>query len=372
MANMERKRNLREYILNMETFFRGKKILITGHTGFKGSWLTQILLSWEAEIVGISLSPNTKPSLFEILGVEKKIKNYFVDIRDFEKVKKIFHEEKPEIVFHLAAQAIVRESYDDPLKTFSTNAIGTANVLQAIKEAGGVKSAVIITTDKVYENKEWVYPYRENDALGGYDPYSASKAAADIITSSYIQSFFNINDFENKHDTLVAIARAGNVIGGGDWAKYRLVPDIIRSIYEKNEAVEIRSPEAIRPWEHVLEPLSGYLMLAQGLFEGKKELSGAWNFGPNDESFMPVEKLTREAIKILGKGSMEIKPDLTKHEANILKLDINKSRAVLGWQPKLNFEKNLQFTFDWYKNYYEKLADSGEFTNKQIAEFFKA
>jgi CDP-glucose 4,6-dehydratase len=236
---------------------------------------------------------------------------------------------------------------------------------------GGVKSAVIITTDKVYENKEWVYPYRETDALGGYDPYSASKAAADIVANSYIKSFFNTEDFEKKHETLVAIARAGNVIGGGDWAKYRLVPDIVRAIYEKNEVVEIRSPEAIRPWEHVLEPLSGYLMLAKGLYEGKAELSGAWNFGPNDESFMPVEMLVKKAINILGKGTIDVRLDSSKHEANILKLDVNKAKAILGWQPKFNFEKNLQFTFDWYKNYYENLSNPSEFTNKQIEEFFK-
>ena len=370
---MERKRSLREYILNMETFFKDKKILITGHTGFKGSWLTRILLNWSAKIAGISLTPNTKPSLFEILGTESKIKNYFVDIRDFESTKKIFLDEKPEIVFHLAAQPIVRVSYDDPLKTFSTNAIGTANVLQAIKEAGGVKSAVIITTDKVYENKEWIYPYRENDALGGYDPYSASKAAADIIANSYIQSFFNVADFQKKHDTLVAITRAGNVIGGGDWALYRLVPDIVRSIYEKDESVEIRSPHAIRPWEHVLEPLSGYLMLAQGLFEGKKELSGAWNFGPDSESFMTVKELVTGAVEFLGKGSVEIRPDVDsqKHEAGLLTLDTSKSKTYLDWKPRLKFHENLEFTFSWYKNYYEKLTDPAEFTNKQIEEFFK-
>jgi CDP-glucose 4,6-dehydratase len=356
---------------NMQDFFKGKKILITGHSGFKGSWLTQILLNWGAKVAGISLSPNTQPSLFEILGLEKRAKSYFSDVRNFEKIKDIFEIEKPDIVFHLAAQPIVRESYDDPLKTFTTNAIGTANVLQAIKETGGVKSAVIITTDKVYENKEWVYPYRENDALGGHDPYSASKAAADIMANSYIQSFFSPDEYKARHNTLVAITRAGNVIGGGDWAKYRLVPDIIRAIYEKNENIEIRSPKAIRPWEHVLEPLSGYLMLAKGLYEGKTEFSSAWNFGPDDESFVSVERLVREAIDLLGKGNVDIRPDSSKHEANILKLDINKSRTFLRWQPKFNFQKNLEFTFSWYKNYYEKMTDPVEFTNKQIEEFFK-
>lgn len=355
----------------MENFYSNKKILITGHTGFKGSWLTQILLNFKANVVGISLSPDTSPSLFEVLKIEDKIKNYFIDVRDFEAIKKVFFDEKPEIVFHLAAQAIVRDSYDDPLKTISTNVSGTANVLQAIKEVGGVKSIVIITTDKVYENKEWLYPYRENDALGGYDPYSASKAAADIIANCYIQSFFNPKDFKIKHNTLVAIVRAGNVIGGGDWAKYRLVPDIIRSVYEKKENVEIRSPEAIRPWEHVLEPLSGYLMLTKGLYEKQVNLSGAWNFGPNDESFMTVKKLVSEAIKILGRGKLVVKPDSSKHEANILKLDISKAKTLLGWQPTLDFQQNLEFTFNWYKNYYEKSGDIIKFTNQQIKTFFK-
>lgn len=355
----------------MNEFFKNKKILITGHSGFKGSWLTQVLLNWGADVVGISLPPNTHPSLFEILKIKKNIKNYFLDIRDSKKVSDVFKKEKPEIVFHLAAQAIVRDSYDDPLNTYTTNVIGTANILQAIKEAKFVKSVVVITTDKVYENKEWVYPYRENDALGGYDPYSASKASADIVANSYIQSFFNPIDFRRKHNTLVAITRAGNVIGGGDWARYRLVPDIIRSVFEKKEEIIIRSPEAIRPWEHVLEPLSGYLKLAEDLYKGKSDLSGAWNFGPEDESFVSVKEIVGEALKIIGRGEMIIKKDKSKHEANILKLDINKAKSILKWKPKLNFNENIEFTFQWYKNYYEKLSDSVEFTNKQVEDFFE-
>jgi len=355
----------------MDKFYKNKKIIITGHTGFKGAWLAQILLNFKSDVVGVSLVPENTPNLFEVLKIKKNIKNYFVDIRDYKKLKEVFLKEKPDIVFHLAAQAIVRDSYDDPLKTISTNVSGTANILQAIKEVGGIKSVVIITTDKVYENKEWLYPYRENDALGGYDPYSASKAAADIIANCYIQSFFNLKDFKIKHNTLVAIVRAGNVIGGGDWAKYRLVPDIIRSIYEKKENVEIRSPEAIRPWEHVLEPLSGYLMLAKGLYEKQVNLSGAWNFGPNDYSFMTVKKLVSEAIKILGKGKFVVKLDSSKHEANILKLDISKAKTLLGWQPTLDFQQSLELTFNWYKEYYKKSEDIIKFTNQQIKTFFK-
>lgn len=354
----------------MKDFYKGKKVLITGHSGFKGSWMTQILLNFGAQIVGVSLPSETSPSLFDALELKGKIKNYYCDIRDYKALSQIFDTEKPEIVFHLAAQAIVRSSYDDPLKTISTNVLGTANVLQAIKEVGGVKSAVIITTDKVYENKEWHHAYRENDPLGGYDPYSASKAAADIVTNSYIQSFFNTKDFEIKHNTLIAIARAGNVVGGGDWADYRLIPDIIRSIYEKKESIKSRNPQAIRPWEHVMEPLSGYLLLAKGLYEKRIDLSGAWNFGPNNESFRNVGNLIDEAIKILGTGTHETEADTSKHEAHILKLDINKADALLDWRPKLTFKENLELTFAWYKNYYEKSQDVVEFTDNQIKGFF--
>jgi len=355
----------------MKKFFKNKKILITGHSGFKGAWLSQILLNWEAEIVGISLRPNTKPNLFSILDLKNKTKNYFSDIRNFSKMKEIIEKERPEIVFHLAAQPIVRDSYDDPLKTHSTNVLGTANILQAIKETGCVKSAVIITTDKVYENKEWLYPYRENDALGGYDPYSASKAAADIVSTSYIQSFFNTKDYPKKNKTLIAIARAGNVIGGGDWGNYRLVPDIIRFVYEKNEPIIIRNPNSIRPWEHVLEPLSGYLLLAKGLYEGKKSLSGSWNFGPDDESFSSVKTLSKKSIEILERGSIRIKKDNSKHEATILKLDTSKAKSILKWKSTLNFQESLEFTFKWYRNYYNDSSNLIDFTNNQIEDFFK-
>lgn len=354
---------------NTKNFYKNKKILITGHTGFKGAWLTQILLNCESNITGISLPPGTSPSLFEILKVKNKVKNYFIDIRNFDKIKKVFFREKPEIVFHLAAQAIVMNSYDDPLKTHSTNIIGTANILQATKEIKTVKSAIIITTDKVYENKEWVYPYRENDPLGGYDPYSASKAAADIIAHSYIKSFFNIKDFNKKHNTLIAIARAGNVIGGGDWAKDRLIADIIRAIYEKNEKIIIRNSRSIRPWEHVMEPLLGYLLLVKGLYEGRTDFVGAWNFGPNNESFVCVKDLVKSAIKILGKGELKVKKDGSKHEVGILKLDTTKSKCILNWKPILNFEESLKFTFDWYKNYYENKENPIKFTNNQINYF---
>ncbi len=356
--------------MNMKDFYKGKKVLITGHTGFKGSWLTKVLVNFGADVIGVSLAPETNPNLFDELKVEQKIKSNIIDIRDINAVKEIFLREKPEIVFHLAAQAIVRKSYADPIGTISTNVSGTANILEVIRGVPEVKSVVIITTDKVYENKEWHYPYRENDSLGGYDPYSASKAAADIVANSYIQSFFNTKDFGSKHNCVVAIARAGNVIGGGDWAEYRLIPDIIRSVYEKKTNIISRNPKAIRPWQHVLEPLSGYMLLAQKMYEGNKDLSGAWNFGPNNESFVTVNVLIDEAIKILGEGVHEHVPDHSFHEAGSLKLDINKAYALLDWKPRLKFKETLEFTFNWYKNYYKNKEDIVDFTNEQIRTFF--
>lgn len=354
----------------MNDFFRGKKVLVTGHTGFKGSWLTQILLRFGAEVVGVSLAPEDEHGLFSILKLQKKSKNYFFDIRHYDGLKAIVAGERPEIVFHLAAQALVRTSYDDPLTTHSTNVLGTANILQAVHEVGCARSVVIITTDKVYKNLEWIYPYRENEALGGYDPYSASKAAADIVTQSYIQSFFNPADFGTKHQTLVAVARAGNVIGGGDWAAHRLVPDIMRSVIEQRETVVIRSPHAVRPWEHVLEPLSGYLQLAERLYKGERQFSDCWNFGPNDESFVEVEAVVKSIITLLGRGAYRVEEDQSKHEATLLRLDTTKAKTLLGWSPRLNFQKNIALTVAWYKNFYQKVEDPIVFTNAQIDTFF--
>lgn len=355
----------------MREFYQNKKVLITGHSGFKGAWLAKILLNWGAEVVGLSLPPNTYPNLFEILELEKKIKkNYFQDIRDYEKVLEIFKNEKPEIVFHLAAQPLVRDSYDDPLQTHTTNVIGTANVLQAIKDVGGVKSVVVITTDKVYENREKDYFYKETDALGGYDPYSASKAAADIVTNSYIQSFFNPKNYGDKHDTLMAVARAGNVIGGGDWGKDRLMTDLIRAVFEKKEAMIIRSPNAFRPWQHVLEPLRGYLMLGEKLYKGEKDKVGSWNFGPSEGNTVHVEEFVKRGLKILGQGEYKIVEDSEKHEANLLKLDINKAINDLGWVPGLALEDGLTMAFEWYSEYYKNGNSISDLTDKQIKEYF--
>jgi len=372
---------------NLLSFYQNKRILITGHTGFKGAWLTQILLNWGSHVVGIALKPATSPNLFNSLDIKKHINNYFVDIKNFTKVKEIIQKEKPEIVFHLAAQPLVRDSYDNPLYTFETNIMGTANILQAIKETNTVRAAVIITTDKVYENKESDRPFKENDKLGGYDPYSASKAAAEIVIDSYIKSFFNPADYNKKHKTLVASARSGNVIGGGDWQKDRLIPDIVRAVFEKKENIIIRNPDAVRPWQYVLESLYGYILLAEKLYKAKREFSGAWNFGPHNKNYLTVEELIKRALKILKRGSYfeqsekqgsgakrtgsyGIKRDLDKHEAQLLKLDSNKAKKLLGWQSQLDIETILEFTFNWYKAFYEK-KNIIDLTNQQINAFLK-
>lgn len=349
----------------LETFFKGKRVLVTGHTGFKGAWLAEILTLWGAKVTAIALAPHTDPNLYTILELGRKIRSNFVDIRDLEAVSQIFLKEKPEIVFHLAAQAIVKVSYEDPLRTFSTNILGTAHILQMIRKTSSVRAAVVITSDKAYENVEWVYPYRETDRLGGQDPYSASKAAADIIAQSFVRSFLNFRD-----SPLVAIARAGNVIGGGDWSAYRIVPDVIRGVYEQKAPVIVRSPNSIRPWQHVLEPLSGYLLLAQKLYAGDASLVTPWNFGPKDENFVTVSELVEKSIKILGRGSYEVKSDESFHEHGILKLDISKARALLGWKPRLNLNETFEYTFKWYKNYYEKKQSPKDFTDRQIQEYF--
>lgn len=356
--------------ISLEKFYKDKKVLVTGHTGFKGGWLTQILLSWGAEVTGVSLYAPSNPHLYGILGLEKNIKSHTQDIRDYAKLKKIIGESKADIIFHMAAQPIVRDSYDNPLDTVSTNTMGTTNVLEAIRTVSGIKAAVMITTDKVYQNREWVYPYRETDSLGGTDPYSGSKSAADIIINTYIQSFFNIDNYKDTHNTLIAIARAGNVIGGGDWANHRLIPDIIRSIYKEKKPVIIRNPTAIRPWQHALEPLYGYLLLASMLYGGNKKAAEAWNFGPNHQNEITVSDLVKRAIKILEKGEMLTDTGTNiKHESNLLKLDINKTMNFLGWKPLLDLDTTLNLTFDWYKTYYTDPKSIIALTNQQINYF---
>ncbi|MEK7151427.1 MAG: CDP-glucose 4,6-dehydratase, partial [Patescibacteria group bacterium] len=347
-----------------------KRVLITGHTGFKGSWLSHVLLLWGAKVSGVALAPVTKPNLFGILKIKPRVSNYFTDVRDLKKIKAILKKEKPEIVFHLAAQPIVRVSYDNPIDTFQTNIIGTANVLEAMRSIGGVRSGVIITTDKVYKNKETGVAYKEDDMLGGHDPYGSSKAAAELVVDSYAKSFFNPANYRKARGTLIASARAGNVIGGGDWAKDRIMTDIVRSAFESKKALVVRSPDAIRPWQYVLEPLAGYLTLARGLYEGRVELSGAWNFGPQKKGHLRVEDLLLKTFKHLGRGSYVIDRDLTKHEATLLKLDSSKANQGLSWRSFIQADDALKLTLDWYKNYYDG-GDILKLTNQQIKEFFK-
>ncbi len=350
---------------NALNFYKGKKVLVTGHTGFKGSWLTLLLHKLGAEIRGYSLTPHTTPNHFDLIGIEKDIESTIGDIKDINKLSSIIKEFKPEIVFHLAAQAIVKKSYENPILTFNTNTIGTANLLEVVKESSSIKSLVCITSDKCYENYEWTWGYRENDILGGHDPYSASKAAAEIIFSSYQKSFFS-----NFRSIGVATARAGNVIGGGDWSDYRLIPDLIKAI-QSNEPVKIRNPSSTRPWQHVLEPLSGYILLGASLVRDPKFFSGAWNFGPSNLDVLSVEEVIKIIISNLGKGEMTIEDSKdNEHEANLLQLNCDKAIQNLSWKPRWAAVKALESTAEWFKVYLE----SGNIRQKsegQIDEFFK-
>ncbi|PNR91814.1 CDP-glucose 4,6-dehydratase [Petrotoga sp. HWH.PT.55.6.1] len=345
-----------------DNFFKNKKILLTGHTGFKGSWLTAWLLKLGAEVCGLALEPNTNPSMFNILKLENKIEHNIGDIRNSLEIEKVVAECQPEIVFHLAAQPLVRVSYEEPKFTYETNVIGTLNLFEAIRKVDSVKTIINVTSDKCYENKEWVWGYREDEPMGGYDPYSSSKGCVELLSSSYRRSFFE------KRNINLSTARAGNVIGGGDWAKDRLIPDVVRAL-SKNQEIKIRNPRAIRPWQHVLEPLYGYLLLAKKTYE-KNQFVGAWNFGPYDSDILTVEEVVKLAIKKWGKGSyIEEKNIEEPHEAMMLKLDISKARYYLKWEPTYNSIQAIEKTIEWYKNYFENMSDMFEYTKKQIEEF---
>ena len=323
-------------------FWHRKRVLVTGHTGFKGGWLTLWLNKMGAEVTGISLAPSTSPSLFELSKISTVCDSHFCDIRDLEKLSAIFDQADPDIVFHLAAQPLVRASYKDPLLTFSTNVIGTTNVLECLRGAKNTRVAVMITTDKVYQNNEWVWPYKEDDALGGYDPYSSSKAASEIVINSYRQSYLSAQGIS------VATARAGNVIGGGDWSEDRLIPDAIRS-WQSGADLRVRRPEAKRPWQHVLEPLSGYLLLAEKLWEDPK-LAGAYNFGPQSHEAATVLQVIDSALKIHVTGSvLYSETNEGPHEAGWLALEISKAREMLGFNPRLSLNEAIEKTMSWYK-----------------------
>ena len=348
--------------MSMRDFYKNKKVFITGHTGFKGSWLTLWLTMMGAKVLGYALEPNTDPSLFNVLNLHKDIDHIIGDIRDFEKLREIITEFKPEIVFHLAAQPLVRLSYREPRLTYETNVMGTVNLLEAIRQTKSIRAVVNVTSDKCYENKEWVWGYRENDPMGGYDPYSSSKGCSELITAAYRNSYFK------NTETAIASARAGNVIGGGDWAEDRLIPDIVRSL-SKGKQIIIRNPKATRPWQHVLEPLSGYLLLGRLLYEKGQEFAEAWNFGPNDSCMMTVEEIVKKSIEIWGSGSYVVDSSEQPHEANLLKLDVSKSFMRIKWTSKLNCSETLLDTFGWYKEYYETASEVHGTSRKQISEY---
>ena len=330
------------------TFWRGKRVLMTGHTGFKGSWLSLWLQSMGAQVVGYALAPPTTPSLFDVAEVGKAMASIIGDIRDLEKLRAVFTEHKPEIVIHMAAQPLVRYSYIEPVETYSTNVMGTVNLLEAVRSTPSVKAVVNITSDKCYENREWVWGYRETEAMGGYDPYSSSKGCAELVASAYRNSYFHPDKYQ-QHGVAIASARAGNVIGGGDWAGDRLIPDILRAIMQ-GTPVNIRSPHAIRPWQHVLEPLAGYLQLAQKLYIDGTAFAEGWNFGPNDEDAKPVQWIVENLTAAWGEGaSWKLDGGVHPHEAHYLKLDCSKAKIQLGWQPKWHLDTTLDAIVEWHR-----------------------
>lgn len=353
-----------------DNFYNGKRVLITGHTGFKGSWLSIWLHELGAEVVGVGLEPFSDRDNFVLSGIGGKIKaDIRTDIRDGQKMKEIFREYQPEIVFHLAAQPLVRLSYKIPVETYETNVMGTINVMEAIRATESVKVGVMITTDKCYENKEQIWGYRENEPMGGYDPYSSSKGAAEIAISSWRRSFFNPADYGTKHHVSLASVRAGNVIGGGDWALDRIIPDCIKAL-ETGKSIEIRSPKAVRPWQHVLEPLSGYMLLAQKMWNEPTRYCEGWNFGPRTESIATVWEVASLLVSDYGNGVLnDVSNPNSLHEANLLMLDISKAKFRLGWEPRMNLSQCMELVADWYKRY--KHEDVYSLCLKQIGKYVR-
>lgn len=351
-------------------FFSGKRVLVTGHTGFKGSWLSIWLNELGAEVIGIGLDPRTERDNFVLSGIGTRINaDIRADIRNVDKMKQIFSKYQPEIVFHLAAQSLVRLSYDIPGETYEVNLMGTINTLEAIRTSSSVKVGVMITSDKCYDNREQLTGYVETDPFGGYDPYSSSKGACEVAIQSWRSSFFNPADYGKKHTMSLSSARAGNVIGGGDWSKDRIIPDCIRAL-ETTKIIDIRSPNAVRPWEHVLEPLSGYMLLAQKMWEKPTEYCEGWNFGPEQESALTVWEVASAMIENFGFGELrDISDPNAPHEANLLMLNINKVKKRLGWHPRLNAKETIALTSDWYKRY--RTMNVYDLCVEEIAEFLR-
>lgn len=355
---------------NLINSFKGKKVFVTGHTGFKGTWLSILLQNFGSIVRGFSLEPPSTPSLFDSVSPRLTIDTIIGDVNNFEHLRKSILDFKPDYIFHLAAQPLVRKSYIDPIETFSTNIIGTANLLESVKLLENECVVILVTTDKVYENLEIQYAYNELDKLGGYDPYSSSKACAELVINSYRNSFFNIKNW-NNHLKSISSVRAGNVIGGGDWAQDRLLPDIIRAA-NLNQKVLVRSPHAVRPWQHVLDPLMGYLTLAALMKNDSKKYSSAWNFGPELNGSLSVIEFVDLTLKILGFGQSEIINNNSQpHEAKLLQLDITKATQLLNWKPLISSKEAVKLSVDWYKRYYADKNQAYELCMNDIETYFK-
>lgn len=353
--------------VSFSQFYSGKRVLVTGHTGFKGGWLSIWLKLLGAKVIGLALPPETHPNLFEAAAVADGIDSNFGDIRDLASVTRIFADHNPDIVIHNAAQPLVRRSYREPVETYATNIMGTVHVLEAARITASVRSLVVVTSDKCYENREWARGYKEEDAMGGHDPYSSSKGAAELVTAAYRRSFF-----ETGNSPFIASARAGNVIGGGDWSEDRLVPDLVRGI-SSDDSIIIRRPESVRPWQHVLEPLAGYLVLGERLFQTGSRYTGAWNFGPAVEDCRTVAEIADRVCRIWGRGQIRVQQDAdAPHEATYLRLDCDKSLEHLGWKPRLRLEQALEWTVDWYKAFYDRSSlTPRELTEEQILTYMR-
>ncbi len=347
-------------------FWSGKKVFLTGHTGFKGGWLSLWLQQMGANVTGYSLPPPTDPSLFDSAHVGEGMASIIGDIRDKEALSRAMCDSSPEIVIHMEAPPLVLRAYADPVETYSTNVMGTVHLLEAVRRCADIRSVVIVTTDKCYENREWVWGYRENDPLGGYDPYSSSKSCSEFVTSAYRRSFFNPDRY-SEHRVAVASARAGNVIGGGDWSPGRLIPDVIRA-FANGHPVTIRNPLAVRPWQHVLEPLRGYLILAEQLYRNGGKFADSFNFGPRDEDVKPVKWIVQEISRLIGKGVWVTDQACNPHEAAHLKLDISKAADILEWHPVLDIENALGMTIDWVRGISQG-RDARQLTIDQISSY---
>lgn len=355
--------------MELTNFYQGKRVFITGVTGFKGSWLAQILLTLGAQVGGYALAPDTNPNLFTILSLDKNISYSEADVRDRTRLIEEVEKFNPDLILHLAAQPSVEKSYKKPIFTYETNIIGTVNILEAMRLLQ-IKSGVIVTTDKVYRNYSKGNSFKEDDPLGGYDPYSCSKACADLITNSYSLSFFNPKKYNREHQTLIATARSGNVVGGGQWSEGALVPDLVKAVFVDREKLTLKNPQVVRTWLHVMETLRGYLLLGKGLYKGNLKMTGAWNFGLGQQGEASVEEITRKFLRAFQMGDYDVKRNYQVHHDQVLKVDAGKAYSQLGWLPRLSLDETVKLTAHWYQAYYQKRGNASSLLNKQIADYF--